>query len=307
MMKRRLQNGRVLRAVVFLLVFSMLFVGCKDRDGNEVLEETTSVTEMESEEETTEAVPEETVSEEETTEEMTSFEERVSEAESTEMETETARESTEAVTEPVTIEETEADTQSVREPIAEESSGMDIGNGLKIMRTGGYAGIYMEDGSDEIVSGIMMIILKNEAKNDLQYAEIRLQYESDAAEFKVTNLPAGESVVLLEQNRKAATAEILSGVTIDTMVFFSEPVKLYEDVLKISGVDGALNVKNISDKDISGDIYVYYKNSAQDIFYGGITYRARVEGGLAAGEIKQVTTGHYSPKTCRILMVTGVE
>ena len=71
-------------------------------------------------------------------------------------------------------------------------------------------------------------------------------------------------------------------------------------------MDGALNVQNVSDAAITGDIYICYKNAASDLYYGGITYRARIEGGLAPGEIRQVMTGHYSTVGSAIVMVDSV-
>ena len=55
-----------------------------------------------------------------------------------------------------------------------DSSGISIYEGLKITDTANYAGIYMEDGSDEVVSNVMMIIVENTSASDLQYAEITL-------------------------------------------------------------------------------------------------------------------------------------
>ena len=49
---------------------------------------------------------------------------------------------------------------------------------------------------------------------------------------------------------------------------------------------------------------VYYKNSAEDVFYGGITYRARIEGGLQKGEIRQIMAGHCSKNGSTIMFVT---
>ena len=45
-----------------------------------------------------------------------------------------------------------------------------------------------------------------------------------------------------------------------------------------------LNVPNISDEDIPGDVVVYYKHASADMLYGGITYRVTISGGIKAGE-----------------------
>ena len=69
-------------------------------------------------------------------------------------------------------------------------------------------------------------------------------------------------------------------------------------------MDGAVNVTNISGEDIEGNIVVYYKNAAKDLYYGGITYRITIEGGLKADEIRQVMTNHASDTGSRIMFVT---
>jgi len=47
-----------------------------------------------------------------------------------------------------------------------------------------------------------------------------------------------------------------------------------------------------------------YKNAAADLYYGGITYRVRIEGGIKAGEIKQLMAGHFSETGSKIMFVT---
>ena len=60
-----------------------------------------------------------------------------------------------------------------------------LGANLTIDYIGSYAGIYMEDGSDEIVSNMLMLIVKNTGTQDLQLARITLQYSSFLADFEV--------------------------------------------------------------------------------------------------------------------------
>lgn len=190
-------------------------------------------------------------------------------------------------------------------PTGDDQSQTDhqLGDGLTVMRIDRYAGIYMEDGSDEVVSNVMMLVLKNESAQDLRLARIAVQYEDFVAEFEVTNLPAHEQVVLLERSRREYVEETPVSIISRNVVFFQTPMSLEEDRVELSGSNGNIVVKNISDEDITGEIYIYYKNSARDLLYGGITYRTKVDG-LAAGESAQVIAGHYNPDTCRIMMVT---
>ena len=125
--------------------------------------------------------------------------------------------------------------------------------------------------------------------------------------FKLTNLAVGKRAVLLDLDRKPAEGGTPEAVELDSVALFQEPMELHEDVIEIGGLEGMLNVKNISDTDISGDIHIYYKYAAQDIYYGGITFRVRIQGGLKAGELRQIPAGHFDPKGCEIIQVTIYE
>ena len=178
-----------------------------------------------------------------------------------------------------------------------------LGNNLYITNVGNYTGAYMEDGSDEVVTDVLMIILKNEGEMPLQLARISLEYADFTASFEATNVPAGESVVLLEKNRHEYVPDTFFGATAENVVFFQEDMSLQEDKLKITGTNGALTVENLTNEKL-GEIYIYYKNSASDgLFYGGITYRARVDAGLQPGKSTTVMTGHYYANACTILNV----
>jgi len=177
-----------------------------------------------------------------------------------------------------------------------------LGNNLYITDIGKYTGVYMEDGTDELVTNILMVVLKNEGDAALQLARINLEYSDFTANFEVTNLPAGESVVLLEKNRHEYVSDHYLRATAENIVFFQEPMSLQADKVKITVAKGSIEVENLTD-DVMGELYIYYKNSASDLLYGGITYRARVDAGLKPGRKTTVMTNHYNPKTCTILNV----
>ena len=178
-------------------------------------------------------------------------------------------------------------------------------DGLQITDIGSYTGIFMEDGSDEVVSRVLMIVLTNQGVSDLQYAEIVMAGADREAVFTVSTLPAGESVVLLEQTRMPyVDADKFTSAIARNVTFFTEPLSLLEDQLKVQAVQGAINVTNISGADITGDIVIYYKNSSADMFYGGITYRARIQGGLKASELRQIVPNHFSAGGSTIMFIT---
>lgn len=182
---------------------------------------------------------------------------------------------------------------------------VELGHDLQITDMAQYAGVYMEDGSNEIVTGLLLIVVKNTGKKDIQYAEIEIPVGDTTAYFTLTTLPAGESVVLLEKNRMPYTDDAdMEAAVVKKVAPFQEPMSCQEDKLKIQVMDGVLNVTNISGQDITGDVVIYYKNSASDMLYGGITYRVSIQGGLKKGELKQVPAGHFTTNGSRIMFVT---
>lgn len=186
-----------------------------------------------------------------------------------------------------------------------EDAGSEEYKGLQVMKIGSYTGLFMEDGSNDVLSRIMMIIVTNNGSKTVQYAEIELTDGEKTAQFTLSTLPPGESVVLLEKNRMLyADGKDLTQTTIRNVAMFHQEPTLCEDQLKIQALNGVLNVTNISGKDIEGDIVIYYKNAASDLLYGGITYRATIKGGIKADEIKQIAASHFTPKGSRIMWVT---
>ena len=186
-----------------------------------------------------------------------------------------------------------------------ESVSVSLSRGMEIVDVGSYTGMYMEDGSDEIVSGVLMIVVANKGEEDIQYAEITLSAGAETAYFSLTTLPAGESVVLLEQNRMSYSKSVIySDAKASNVAVFKEPMSLREDLITIQALKGAMNITNISGADITGDIVIYYKNSSSDMLYGGITYRVRLSGGMKKDEIKQIVSDHFSAGGSSIMFVT---
>ncbi len=175
--------------------------------------------------------------------------------------------------------------------------------GIQIHKIDSYAGPYWEDGSDEQVSEILMIELKNISGKNIQIAVVQLLFGEETAIFQITNLPDGESVIALEQNRRKYTEEIPSKVTIENIAYMDE-FSMQEEEVKVTAFDGVINVENISEKDIEQTIFIYYKNYKDGQYHGGITYRVRIEGGLKAGEIRQLKASHFQEGKSCILMVS---
>lgn len=186
-----------------------------------------------------------------------------------------------------------------------ESEGTDLGDGIFITGVGRYNGAYMEDGSNDIVTDVLMITVENRSDRTLRYGEIVLSGRKGAATFTVTTLPPKGKAVLLEKTRmEYRSADSFAEKTLNNRVFFDTEPTVCDDKIKLGVLDGKLNVTNLTDARLDGDITIYYKNYRDGYYYGGITYRATVEGGLDAGEVRQINAAHYSVKGSTVMFVT---
>lgn len=186
-------------------------------------------------------------------------------------------------------------------------SPVQVYEGLQITSMGDYAGLFFEDGTDEVVSSVMMLELENTSEMDLQLARIKAEYPGFTAEFEATNIPAGESVVLLEKNRHKPVKEDCVGYKAENVEFFQSNMTIMEDTFSVTAGDGFVELKNISSEDIQGVTYVYYKNIAGETLYGGITYRATITDEIPAGESVRVLTNHFTRENTKIMQIVNVE
>ena len=187
------------------------------------------------------------------------------------------------------------------------SEKMLLGEGIELQALSGYQGPYVEDGTDDIVSDVLAITVRNDGDKTVQYAHIILTQGETAYEFDVTPLPVGASAQLLELSRQpmpdntdGMTAQVTACAVFDT-----EPT-MCEDVFQIETQDTAITITNNSGSDITGQIYVYYKIAYGDLYMGGITYRVGTAG-LKAGESTTCYAGHFSTDYSKLMFVTYVQ
>lgn len=178
-------------------------------------------------------------------------------------------------------------------------------NGIvTVEKAGRYAGVFVEDGSDEIVSDVFAITVVNNSDKMLQYAQVVITCGGEEYTFDMSTIPAGARAQVLEKNKKALPEDLSGAQTVLTTVTeFQEAPSTYPEVFELTPFEYSVNIKNISKSDISGDVYVYYKTKVGDLYMGGITYRAKVTD-LAAGEEKSAYASHFYGSDSEILFVT---
>ena len=192
--------------------------------------------------------------------------------------------------------------EPVEAPEIEDKAFMD---GLvTVEKVGRYAGIFVEDGSDEIVSDVFAITVVNNSDKMLQYAQVVITCGEEDYVFDMSTIPAGARAQVLEKEKKTVPKDLSGAQTVLTTVTeFQEAPSTYPEVFELTPFEYSVNIKNISKSDISGDVYVYYKTKVGDLYMGGITYRAKVSD-LASGEEKSAYASHFYGSDSEILFVT---
>lgn len=176
------------------------------------------------------------------------------------------------------------------------------GTSLTIENISSYDGIFLEDGSDQEVSGIAAMVLKNTGDVNVEYARITLTRDGEELQFEASDIPAGATVVVQEKNKAAygsGTFTDCSGITAELDSF-----EMSEDKVSVEETEeGSLQVTNLTEEEIPC-VRIFYKFYMEDqqSYVGGITYTAKLTN-LGAGSSQTVTPSHYAAGSSQVLMV----
>jgi len=165
-------------------------------------------------------------------------------------------------------------------------------------------GYFPEDGTDEGVENVLAAKFTNTSDRTLEYMTVVLTVNGEAYNFALTTIPAGASVYVFNTDRKTAPAAVTEiSAESGYEIFFAEEPDLKKDKFSFEIQNGTIVVTNISDEDITSDIYVYYKSTAGTGYLGGITYRFTVSGGLGAGQSYNAYAPHAYAHMTEIMFV----
>lgn len=141
---------------------------------------------------------------------------------------------------------------------------------------------------------VASVILLNTTDKTLQYITFTENF-SDGTVYSYTasTIPPGEVCIVTEDSESPFKDNSPSTFSDKGVVFFQQEPSVYNDTLQYVGANSILTVKNKSDKDITENIVIYYKDYAESRFTSGVTYRVTIEGGLKSGEIKQIPAKHF--------------
>lgn len=178
-------------------------------------------------------------------------------------------------------------------------------SGLAVESIDTIAGMYVEDGTDDVLDDIFTVTFKNTSDRALQYAKLHLTIGEEDYVFEISTIPAGASVRAMEMNRKLLVPS-KGDVTLtqENIVWFDEEPSMCENLLEIIPTNNGIVVKNISGVTISAPLYVYYKNYEDEMYVGGITYRAGTQEDLAPGQTAGLSAKHFELDASRLMFVT---
>lgn len=136
------------------------------------------------------------------------------------------------------------------------------------------------DAENQDATDVASIVLRNTSGQYLSEATVHAALDSGATlTFTVTELPAGTSAMAFSvDNDGLLSADICTDIAVEA-VFGENPD---DDYFDISVVGMTVTVTNTSPEDLN-EIDVYYRDVFHDKYFGGMTYRYKIEN-LPAGE-----------------------
>ncbi len=171
-----------------------------------------------------------------------------------------------------------------------------------------YSGEFPEDGSFEEKENVFALKVSNNSEKNLRLIRFYVTTSKKEMFFELTTLTAKSNATVFEKSGQGLEKdEEIIDIKAENIVFFENDISLKEDKIEISPRDLVLNIKNISDKDISSDVYVYYKRVDENgDYFGGITFRSKAEG-LKADELKQIPASDFHMEKSKVIFVDYLE
>lgn len=172
---------------------------------------------------------------------------------------------------------------------------------LCAVRLAAYDGPFLEDGTDEEVVGITALELVNSSSEMIGKGEVILYCTDRILLFDFTNLPAGESILVLERNRSLFGADTVTDVQV---MICKDAAPADNTVVAWVEEPGSIRLENTADSTLA-DVRVFYKtyDAESKMYIGGITYSA-IASELKAEEIRTIAPYHVAHGYTRIVKIS---
>ena len=172
--------------------------------------------------------------------------------------------------------------------------------GLVLKKLDSYEGVFVEDGTNRLLSSVAMLLVENTGSLPVEYAVIYMFCGSETLEFSISALPAGASLLVQEKTGKAPPAEKPEAGEA-TVIPRAELEMNEKSVLVKDNGDSSLTVTNLTEETLSS-VRVFYKYYQEGVYVGGIAFNLNVTD-LPAGKSKTVMPAHFTSADCRVVMV----
>ncbi|MCD8231101.1 MAG: hypothetical protein LUD14_04640 [Clostridiales bacterium] len=173
---------------------------------------------------------------------------------------------------------------------------------LELVNVYDYSGYYIEDGTEDEIDSVAALVVTNTADEAIEFAWITLTADGEPLNFEVSLLPAGQTALVMEADRKSCS-ESASFSYVESEAAYLSELDMCEDQVSVSADDsGAVTVTNTSGSAIA-ELRLFYKNRIDTGEYiGGIAYTVKLED-LAAGESRTVYPSHFDPEYGVVMML----
>ena len=174
------------------------------------------------------------------------------------------------------------------------------GHNLTIEKLAPYTGIFVEDGTNQQVTDVAMLLVHNNGDSAVEYTEITVEYKEKNLTFCISALPAGETMVVQEKSGSSVPEGV--ALSASALVIHRTQMGIAQGLSVSDNGDNSMTVKNLTDKTIPA-IRVFYKYymEDEDLFVGGIAFTVRITR-LAGGASVVIRPSHYTSQTSRVVM-----
>lgn len=186
--------------------------------------------------------------------------------------------------------------QDTPEPTEEIASG-----DLSCDQFGIFSGQFLEDGRDELVENVAVVLVTNRTDRFLDFATLTFDIDGQTATFILSGLPAGRSAWVMEATRMTATNSSVF-TYLNCVDAFRDDVTASTDKVTITSDGNMLTAVNNTSETLEG-VFIYYRTLHTDgNFLGGITYRVDF-GTLEPGTPVETLAGHFNKDTTEIVRI----
>lgn len=175
---------------------------------------------------------------------------------------------------------------------------------LVVERIVSYDGHYVEDGSEDPVTGIAALYLHNSGRTMVAACRVIVQLEMGLYRFEATCIPPGATVLALEKDRKPYSD--IGIYSVGGSASMGSDENLLPSSIMVSEYLGGLKVENISQVDWEC-VCISHKNydQEQNIYIGGATYVTYVPN-LKSGDSCTVWPVHFT-SGCKITCIKATQ